>query len=160
MAFSLNVRNGLAFDAARLVTSHATGLLMKLSRNMLVHQIGFAVALKHLLQDESELGMHTRMVHITPNVVMCYIWSHRDIQPWGKSIPMQCPTCVIMQKWTSIWLPSATYLFECINDTCSWNGKQKVAERYQFEVIQPEGVELLHMKKATGVSWMRFVVPT
>ena len=159
MAFSLNVRHGLAFDAARLETSHATGLLMKLSRNMLVHQIGFAVALEHLLQDESELCMHTGVVHITPNVVTRYTWSHRDIQPWGKSIPTQCPTCFIVQKWTSIWLPSATYLFKCINNMCGWNGKQKVAERYRFEVIWPEGVELLHMKKATGALWMKFVVP-
>ena len=49
MTFSLNARHGLAFDAACLVTSHATGLLMKLSRNVLVHQISFAIALEHLL---------------------------------------------------------------------------------------------------------------
>ncbi|KAI9458301.1 hypothetical protein HD554DRAFT_2177402 [Boletus coccyginus] len=78
---SLNVRHALAFDATHLVTSHAAGLLMKLSRNMLVHQIGFTAALEHLLQNESELGMHTRVVYITPNVVTRYIWSHRDIQP-------------------------------------------------------------------------------
>ena len=49
-------------------------------------------------------------------------------------------------------------MFECINDACGWDGMEKVAERYQFEVIRPEGVELLHMKKATGASWMKFAV--
>ena len=73
MAFSLNVRHALAFDTTHLVTSYATGLLMKLSRNVLVHQIDFATALKHFLQDESELGMHTGVVHITPDIITHYI---------------------------------------------------------------------------------------
>ncbi|KAI9574131.1 hypothetical protein HD554DRAFT_2034322 [Boletus coccyginus] len=53
----------------------------QLSRNMLIHQIGFAAVLKHLLRDESELDMHTGVVHITPDIITYYIWSHRDIQP-------------------------------------------------------------------------------
>jgi len=104
--------------------------------------------------------MHTGVAHITPDVVMRYIWSHRDIQPWGKSIPTQCPVCFVVQKWTSVWLPSSTYMFECINNMCSWDGMEKVAERYRFEVIWPEGVELLHMRKATGALWMKFAVST
>jgi hypothetical protein len=131
---------------------------MKLSRNVLVHQISFTIALEYLLRDESKLGMHTGVVHITPDTVMRYIGSHRDIQPWGKTIPIQCPVCFVVQKWTSVWLLSSAYLFECINDVCGWNGKEKVAERYQFEVIRPEGLKLLHMKKAAGTSWIKLVV--
>lgn len=154
-SFSFKLKHMLAFDAPRLVTSNTTGLLTKLTRNVVVHHIEFVTALEHLLRDETELGMHTGLVHITPDAAMRYIWTHRQTQPWGKYIPVQCPECFVVQQWATVWLDSSTYSFECINDMCGWKGKKKVAERYQFLAERPEGVELLHMKKVTGASWMK-----
>jgi len=45
---------------------------MKLTRNVVIYQIGFVVALEYLLQGASEVGKHTSIIHITPNMATHY----------------------------------------------------------------------------------------
>jgi hypothetical protein len=62
----------ITFDAPWLVVQHTSELLMKLTRNVVINGIQFVAALKHILQDMSELGPHTSIVHITPNTATRY----------------------------------------------------------------------------------------
>ncbi|KAN0085866.1 hypothetical protein V8E55_007000, partial [Tylopilus felleus] len=156
--WSLKFGHVLAFDAPHLITVLTSELLMKLTRNVVVHQIDFVVALKYLLQDISELGKYTSILHITSNAVACYSWSHRDIQPWGQHIPVQYSQCRVVQKWVGVWLESGGYSFECANSHCGWVENQKVGEPHKFTVLRPAGVKLLHKRKVTGSSWMKFLL--
>lgn len=81
IALSFKVGHTLAFDAPYLVILHTTGLLLKLTRNVVVHHIDFVTALEHLLWNKMKLDMHTELVHITPDIATCYVWTHKQTWP-------------------------------------------------------------------------------
>ena len=92
----LGFSHALAFDATRLVAPVTCELLMKLTWDIAVNAFDFTHALKTLLQDVCDLSWHMSNVYLTPNGAHCYTWTHRDIQPWGKHLPIQCFQCGVV----------------------------------------------------------------
>lgn len=56
-----------------------------------------------LLLSSSALSRHTGIVRFWTDgsvVKNCTIrWAHPRIQPWGKPVPYQCPSCHCIQAW-------------------------------------------------------------
>ena len=148
----------LAFDTARLLTITTSELLMMLTRNVIINGFKFTQTLKFLLQDMSELGRHTSIIHFTSEGMTQYMWTHRDIQPWGEHLPVQCFKCSIIQKWVSISQEPGSYAYECSNDHCRWVGNRKVGKQLKFVKMCPEGVAFLHKNRAHMSLWMKVSV--
>src|SRR5437879_3742089 len=102
--------------------------LSRITKSVVVHGFDFVKALEHILQESSTLGMHTAVFHFraadpgTDVKTVRYVWMHRDYQPWGQSLPMQCPQCRTVQKWSSIQLRGGGYRFECRYSKCGYQG--------------------------------------
>ena len=98
------------------------------------------------------LGMHTGVVHLawsqSDNEVVLlkgckYVWTHRDRQPWGQPLPIQCPQCGTVQKWSSIYLNDGSYKFECTYIKCGDRGNKRHGPRHTISVQRPEVGEML-----------------
>lgn len=146
----------MAFDAPRLVVANTAHLLMRLTKDVVVQEIGFGQALESMLPDFSQLGHHTGIIHVTPSSATKYVWSHRTNQPWGHRLPPQCHQCGVFQIWTTVPTNARqTYIFKCMNQKCGWNGNKKVGEVKTFEFALAEGAEFIAQKKKRGGGWLK-----
>ncbi|KAG9309034.1 hypothetical protein JVU11DRAFT_11030 [Chiua virens] len=150
---SFDVCHALAFDAPHLQALTTAELLMRLTRGIVVHGYDFVKCLEENLQEVSELGRHSAVLHFHQGTVTRYTWAHKNIQPWGQRNPVQCPQCGVFQKWEGVCLSGRDYSFECNNELC---GNEDV-ERYGFVVKRPE-CTILHNKRQTPWAWLKVVV--
>lgn len=37
-------------------------------------------------------------------VITQYLWAHRDYQPWGQTLLLQCPQCRVINPWISAFV--------------------------------------------------------
>ncbi|KIM50695.1 hypothetical protein SCLCIDRAFT_144838, partial [Scleroderma citrinum Foug A] len=73
-----------------------------LTRLVVIYEFQFTEAIEKVLTESPLLDMHTGVVHLAwresadgadPLKGCKYIWMHRDCQPWGQTLPIQCPKC-------------------------------------------------------------------
>jgi hypothetical protein len=146
----------LAFDVECLSTINTADLLSKVTQSVVIHGFNFTKALKHALKESIRLGRHTNILHFTPDCITKYSWAHKDYQPWGYRLPLQCPQCGILQPWVSAYLKDSDgkttgYGIECKNVDCS---RLQRGERWSFEVWCPKKSVIIaaSVKHAT---WIR-----
>ena len=145
--------HALAFDAPYLSPVKTADLLMNVTKSAVLHHFGFVDALEHALKSADALGKHSAVIHFAAEVTK-YVWSHKEYQPWGTVLPLQCPQCGILNCWTSVYMPGGLggYRFECKGKQCGWvEGKQAV-DSYRIEVPRPPNAVLLNN------GWLRFVL--
>lgn len=131
-------------------------MLARLAKNVVVQGFDFAKALENIIGDYSELGRHTAIIHITPSTATRYVWTHREIQPWGVRVPGQCHQCGVLQDWLSIASDTpGGYVLQCTNEKCGWEGRKRVGERITIAVERPQNSLILHKHKSAGASWMK-----
>ena len=101
------------FDALHLQPFSIVESLMQIIRSVIIYGFQFTKALEQVLTESLLLGMHTGIVHLawsqSDNEVDLlkgckYVWTHCDRQPWGQPLPILCPLCRTIQKWSSIYL--------------------------------------------------------
>lgn len=126
-------------------------LLPKVTKSIIIHGFNFAPALEHALKQCLTLGRHTNIIHLTPHCVTRYLWAHRDYQPWGRKLPLQCPQCGILNPWVSTFVRVIDgYRFECKNPSCGVVDGRMVKEREQFQVGRPQDSILLSTGRESG----------
>ena len=136
--FRFQVSHVLAFDAPRLQTINIAEALMRVTKSVVIHGSELPQALEDVLRESPRLGMHTGVVHLSlgsqqdANVLNVgkYVWAHHDYQPWGMALPMQCPQCGTIQKWTSIYLQNNGYRYECGYSRCGYDDEARQAWPY------------------------------
>ncbi len=131
--YSLGVANALAFDSMSLSTVNTVDILTKVTKSVVIHSYSFTPALEHTLKQCLTLGKHTNLLHFHSDTVTYYLWAHRDYQPWGKKLPLQCPNCGILNPWASITVKDG-YQLNCKNPKC---GEGDSKTRFAFQVLQP-----------------------
>lgn len=147
--------NTLAFDAEHLTTINTVDLLSKITQSVVIHGFNFTEALQHTLRETFRLGRHTNVLHITPESVTRYLWAHKEYQPWGHKLPLQCPQCGILQPWRIAYLPNnGGYGVACKNVDC---GKLNRRERFTVQVLRPEGSVFYNLGNNGG--WLK-LLPT
>jgi hypothetical protein len=150
----LGVENALAFDAEDLSTLNTVDLLSKVTQSVVIQGFNFAEALEHTLKESFKLGRHTNVFHFSSDHVTQYLWAHKDYQPWGKKLPLQCPQYGILQPWRQVHLKNTGgYGMECKNMDC---GKLNRRECYSFQVLKPEGSSFFNVGKNGG--WLKLTV--
>lgn len=135
---------------------------MRVTKSVVIHGFDFTHALEHVLKESAHLGMHTGVVHFSlgdqgdANVleVVKYVWAHRDYQPWGVELPMQCPQCGAVQKWASVQTRDGGYMYECVYPRCGYDGNARRAWPHTMTVERPKGATLLKSNGGQG-GWMR-----
>jgi hypothetical protein len=111
----------------------AANLLMEVTKSVIIHGFEFAESLEHVLKESSALGRHTNILHFTPFRVTKYLWAHKEYQPWGFKLPLQCEQCGILQPWKTCHL-TRSYDIECKNDRC---GRSTGSGRIKFTIDKP-----------------------
>ena len=149
---SLGIGNALAFDAEGLSPVLALDLLTNVTKSVVIHGFGFTEALEHTLKQCLTLGKHTSIVHFKPHCVMQYVWAHKDYQPWGHTLPLQCPQCGILNPWTLVYMAGG-YDVKCKNEACRDMSSGIHGGRYSFRVDRPEDSVLVQAGKDSG--WLR-----
>lgn len=150
---SLGIDDALAFDAPHLSPVKTVDLLMNVTKSVVLHNFTFVDALEHSLKNATDLGKHSAIIHISGKVNK-YVWSHKDYQPWGTALPLQCPQCGFLDSWISIYVPGplVSYRFECSNKMCGWVEGKKVADCRGIVASHPADALLLNS------GWLRFEV--
>lgn len=155
--FRFNILHSLAFDAPHLQALTTAELLMRLTRGTVIHGYQFIKCLEESLQEVGELGRHSSILHFHQGTTTRYTWAHKNIQPWGKRNPVQCPVCGIFQKWEGVYMSNGDYLFKCKNLVCGDQGGE--VARYCFLVKRPPSTTIiLHNKRQTPWAWLKVVV--
>ena len=135
--------------------------LMRVTKSVVIHGFEFTQALEHVLKESAHLGMHTGIVHFSLadpkdtnmlNVVK-YVWAHRDYQPWGVKLPMQCPQCGTVQKWASVQIQGNGYRYECVYEECGYDNTRR-AWPYTITVERPKDATLIKSHCSPG-GWMK-----
>jgi len=132
-------------------------LLTKVTKSVVIHGFDFTEALEHTLKQCSMLGKHSGIIHFTPHCITRYIWAHKDYQPWGQRLPLQCSQCGILNPWTIAYLKEQQcYGVECKNLSCGVIGGRTLYECHSFTVAHPDGSTLLSVGKDYG--WLKATV--
>jgi hypothetical protein len=156
---SLAVGNALAFDAKRLSAVNTTDLLTKVTKSVIINGFDFSPALEHALKHSPTLGRHTNVLHFSSDAVTHYIWAHKDYQPWGKTSPLQCPQCGILDPWKLTFVKQIDgYRLECKNPGCGVVDGRRVGKMWAFIVHRPQGCKLLPAGKQSnggGSGWLK-----
>ncbi|KAM6489444.1 hypothetical protein JOM56_015077 [Amanita muscaria] len=154
-----SIAHALAFDAPRLSPTMTAEFLMRLTKSYVINGYPFTQALEHLLPDVTELGKHTSIIHFCERDIVKYSWTHREYQPWGVSLPIQCPACGVLQGWINITKEGGLYGYQCRNSKCQSVGNRR-QEPYSFEVARPLNTTLIKSgNKHANSSWMKMLMP-
>ena len=137
-------------------------LFTKVTKSVIINGYSFTSALEHTLRQCLTLGRHTNIIHLHSQGVTRYIWAHRDYQPWGQQLPLQCPHCGILDPWASTFVKGSNgYRFECKNSHCSMVDGRMSRETYAFKVDKPEGGMLLSTGRESGGAasgWLKLLL--
>jgi hypothetical protein len=97
-----------AFTAPSLISSLLGSFLLDLAQKAIIETIDIN---EHFLsgfvgQHSAVMARHSSLVYIqkaekenAPPTSFKYVWSQKDMQPWGKPIPAQCPQCKGFRPW-------------------------------------------------------------
>lgn len=155
----MGVANTLAFDTPNLSPVNTVDLFTKVTKSVIINGFKFIPALEHTLRQCLTLGRHTNIIHIYPQGVTRYIWAHRDYQPWGLRLPLQCQQCGILNPWVSTFLRAIDgYRLECKNPNCGIVGGRRVNQPSVLQVEKPKGGELLSTgreSKGSASGWLK-----
>lgn len=159
---SLGVANTLAFNAEYLSTVNTVDLLTKVTKSVVIHGFGFTEALEHSLKQCSTLGRHTGIIHFAHHTITKYLWAHRDYQPWGQTLPLQCPQCGVLDPWVSVFVKHTQgYRLECNNKDCGKVDGRMLKEPYAFQVMCPADAIILRVGREHGgcaSGWMKLTI--
>jgi hypothetical protein len=154
----LGTANALAFDATNLATVNTVDLLPQLTKSVVIHGFEFSKALDHNLKSCSSLGVHTNVVHFTPDKITMYRWAHRSYQPWGTKLSLQCRQCGALNPWGAVPYKnnnSQGYRIECRNGDCGKVDGRTEKEPWAFQVERPKDSELIVVNKAASSGWLK-----
>ena len=76
---SFGMQNALAFDADDLSTVNTAFLLANLTKSVIVEGFEFTTALEHCLKENSTLRKHSAVIHLAPDKVTRYVWTHNTV---------------------------------------------------------------------------------
>ncbi|KIK14297.1 hypothetical protein PISMIDRAFT_117281, partial [Pisolithus microcarpus 441] len=153
----------IAFDAERLQVVLTSNLILGVVERTFIEGYPVQMAMPEALGESSRLGYHSSVYLLTlactnttlELTVTKYTWSHRDIRPWGNSLPSQCLQCGCIQvQWVRTALPhdaTATHGFSCANNDC---GKLDGKGPKTFKFARPPGVKLLDPGKRWNSAWL------
>ncbi|KAG8212830.1 hypothetical protein J3R82DRAFT_11128 [Butyriboletus roseoflavus] len=148
----------VAFDACCFHPSIAWAFLVTLTDLVVLQGHTFPDAVPVTLEQSNNLNRYSRVYVLLLSQdrkiinTARYLWLHRDYQPWGKDVPMQCPKCGAPQERWSQTAKHGGYEFKCRNPHCHGD---KVEEQYTFYVKKPKWLTLLPHGKTRTSGWTR-----
>lgn len=142
-----------------LSTVNTVDILTKVTKSVIIHSYSFPTALEHTLKQCLTLGKHTNILHFHSDGVTYYLWAHRDYQPWGKRLPLQCPQCGILNPWALTTIKGSNgYKVECKNVKCGEVDGRTVKDHFAFQVLRPDDSTLIPTGRESGGAasgWLR-----
>jgi hypothetical protein len=151
----LGVENAVAFDAEKLTTLGTSDLVKDIIKSVVIHGFEFEDAFESSIRHHSyTVGKQTNILHFSGLSVQKYVWAHKEIQPWGNRIPLQCPQCGALNTFTFLTYhkPTKTYYVGCSYRDCGLGPAGRVP-RVEFRWGFPEGSTLL--KCAPKYGWLK-----
>ncbi|KAI6138380.1 hypothetical protein BKA82DRAFT_4237375 [Pisolithus tinctorius] len=153
----------IAFDAERLQTVLTSNLIMGVVERTFIEGYPVQMAMPEALGESSRLGYHSNVYLLTLActdttsrlTITKFMWSHRDIRPWGAPLPTQCPQCGCIQvQWVRTALPhdsTSTHEFKCANNEC---GKVNGSGPQKFRFTKAPDITLLKPGKRSNSAWL------
>ncbi|KIO04936.1 hypothetical protein M404DRAFT_1000413 [Pisolithus tinctorius Marx 270] len=139
----------IAFDAERLQTILTSNLIMGVVERMFIEGYPVQMAMSEALGESSRLRYHSNVYLLTLAytdttsrlTITKFMWSHRDIWPWGAPLLTQCPQCGCIQvQW-----------FKCANNEC---GKVNGSGPQKFRFTKAPDITLLKPRKRSNSAWL------
>ena len=93
-----------AFTADGLIPSILSSFLVDVAQRVIVEGFDISKFLFQFLDNAPFVARHTAIIHLANKpgggvVGRKYIWSHKNIQPWGQQLPSQCQECWSFRPW-------------------------------------------------------------
>ena len=131
--FRLPIRDCIAFITPRFQAPLANIFLHTLFRSNIIELFDIASSLPNALKRDSELGMHTDIMHfsfdhssppITSMTCDKYVWWNANIRPYGHNVPFLCPTCASVRPWGKTAKVEGGWVVQCSNPNCGLNANK------------------------------------
>jgi hypothetical protein len=91
--------------------------LIALAQDIFIEGFDLTHRLQFLLPAATHFEHHTNILHFcrTPDAlcVQRWTWMHKDVKPWGKILPTQCPGCSAIHTLECYLKDRETYGFKC-----------------------------------------------
>lgn len=147
--------NLFAFDARFFHPVFATTFILDFFQHVIIEGRPFKDVVG-LLFSSSTLSRHTGIVRFWTSGVdvrhCTFRWSHCRIQPWGKPVPYQCPTCYCVQAWNQKGNGPSSELRGCVTMSCTYKGEHgRCTKQLFFEQSGPYKT----LKSPEGI-WVAF----
>lgn len=151
--------NLFAFNATSFHPIYAATFLLNFFQHIVIEGRSFDSAVGQIL-NTSALSRHTGIIRFWrdgPVIKKCELrWSHLRTQPWGQSVPYQCPSCRCVQAWDQQKIQGASSQLRDVSMRCSYKGKpgQEGACEKCLAFKQPP--ESFKAVKASEGTWVAF----
>ena len=120
--------------------------LITLAQNIFIEGFDLTDRFRFLLPAATPFEHHTNILHLrrTQDVlqVQRWTWMHKDVKPWGKILPAQCPGCGAIHTLECHRKERKAYAFEC--KSC-----------HHIIYFEPEQNNLITGPTLSGGRWMR-----
>ena len=148
----------------RLHPSTCWPFVVFLIEAVFIEQHDVETAVPNALGHSNKLGQHSGVYLLTRATnslkITKYLWAHRDFQPWGCILPLQCPFCGTPQQWECKMATDHLYTFKCRYRKCGLDPKtgKKVRPRGKIVITKPEGARVISQGKTWVSGWLSFDV--
>jgi hypothetical protein len=120
--------------------------LITLAQNIFVEGFNLTEQFRFLLPAATPFEHHTNILHLHRIQDMLHVqrwtWMHKDVKPWGKILPAQCPGCSAIHTLEACQKEKKAYAFKC--QSCHY-----------MAYFEPEPNNLVTGSTLLGGRWMR-----
>jgi hypothetical protein len=120
--------------------------LITLAQDIFVEGFDLIDRFRFLLPAATPFEHHTNILHLCHAQDVLHVqrwtWMHRDVKPWGKILPAQCPGCSAIHTLECYMIERNAYRFKCRN----------CPHTVYFE---PEPNDMITGPTLSGGRWMR-----
>ena len=133
-----------------LIPTLLSSFMVDVAQRVIVENFDIDKFLTGILDSAPAVARHTPVVHIkkTDSGVESskYVWTNKFLQPWGQTLPSQCPACFSFRPWPSKGSTknNASIVFKCAgmksdNTACE---KELRFPKPEYKSVSPGGMWL------------------
>lgn len=120
--------------------------LITLAQNIFIEGFDLTDRFRFLLPAATPFEHHTNILHFfRAQDILCaqrWTWMHKDVKPWGKILPAQCPGCSAIHTLECHIMEINAYGFKC-NNCC------------HIACFEAEPNDMITGPTLSGGRWMR-----
>jgi len=158
------------FPATHLQPGEVAYFVCYFVERILLEDTSIQPGLIHILEDLPRLGLHTRILRISPSSTpegkttsraVRYVWTHATRRPWGVEAPIYCTRCKSVKSFVAYPVPAdgvVNVIFKCkglVKDAACDEGTRTPCTREITVILHPSEACLDQGPSGERGSWQQ-----